>query len=70
MRAIKCLGTDENIERGMNALYKNMGPVEARRFLLHVREMPREDSVNRHRRWQARLGKKAFVKRIMAAQRD
>jgi len=69
MKTIKCLDQHEVIERGLQALYKELGPVEARRFIAYANTIPREDSVKRHRRWQAGLDKEAFVKKIMAAQR-
>jgi hypothetical protein len=65
----KCLDKTEMIERGMNALYKELGPVETRRFITTVHDMPHDDSVKRHRRWQENLDEKAFVKSIMAVQR-
>lgn len=69
MKAVKCLETSEMIDRGMGALYKELGPVEARRFIAAIHEMPYDDSVKRHHRWQTNLDEKDFVKRIMAVQR-
>ncbi|MBD3390864.1 MAG: hypothetical protein GF410_02500 [Chitinivibrionales bacterium] len=70
MKAAKALDEHVRNQRGMTALYKELGPAEARRFIATLHDMPHEDSVKRHRRWQASLDKKAFVKRIMAAQRS
>jgi hypothetical protein len=70
MKAIKSLDDTVRDERGMHALYKELGPDEARRFIASVQEMPCDDSVKRHRRWQESLDEKAFVKRIMADQRN
>jgi len=69
MKELKSLGQAEMIGRGLQALYRELGPVDARRFLALAEGMPREDSVKRHRRWQAGLEKEAFIRRVMAAQR-
>jgi hypothetical protein len=70
MRAAKRLENSVMIKRGISALYKELGPVEARRFIATVHDMPHEDSVKRHHQWQENLDEKAFVKRIMAVQRS
>jgi hypothetical protein len=69
MKAARSLDEHKRTERGMHALYKELGPDEARRFIADVHDMPHDDSVKRHRRWQAGLDKKTFVSRIMAIQR-
>lgn len=69
MKTVKSLDQHEMIERGLKALYKELGPIEARRFIAYANSIPREDSVKRHHRWQNSLDKKAFVKKIMRAQR-
>ena len=67
MKMVKCLNQHELLEKGINALYKELGPVEARRFMAFARPIQREDSIKRHRRWQASLDKDAFMERIKAA---
>ena len=49
--------------RAVEALFKELGPADAARFL----QMPRKkrmESVKRHRLWQAQLDENAFVERI------
>ena len=67
MKMVKCLDPHEVLERGINALYKEFGPIETRRFITLAHDTPREDCVKRHRRWQAGLNKDEFVARIKAA---
>jgi hypothetical protein len=50
MKTVKYLDEKENVRRGVSALYKELGPMEARRFLSIPRPLPREDSVQRHRK--------------------
>jgi hypothetical protein len=61
MKQVKCLDKHEVIERGIDALYKELGPVEARRFISFTHPPRREDSVTRHRRWQAGLDRDKFL---------
>jgi hypothetical protein len=49
------LAKNEMIKRGVKALYKELGPVDARRFITLANEIPRENSVARHRKWQQNL---------------
>jgi len=58
---VKGLGQHEVIKRGINALYKELGPAEARRFMA-LTQNHGQDSVKRHRKWQAGLDKEAFLK--------
>jgi len=69
MKYDRCLDQDELIERGLDVLFDELGPVDARRFIAIAHGTRGEDSVKRHRQWQAGLDKEAFVKRIMAIQR-
>jgi hypothetical protein len=66
MKMVKCLDQRELLEKGIDALYKGLGPVEARRFMALTHPAQREDSVKRHRRWQASLEKDEFLARIKA----
>jgi hypothetical protein len=69
MKAVKYLKEKEVIQRGIDALYKSLGVVEARRFL-SLRRNPPEDSVLRHQKWQASLNKEDFFKKAIAAHRE
>jgi hypothetical protein len=53
------------IERGVKALHRELGPVEARRFIA-MASHKHEDSVSRHRKWQEGLEPEKFISRIMA----
>ena len=44
---------------GISILMKTLGPIETNRFLSHSFSR-REESVRRHRKWQAGLDKDAF----------
>jgi hypothetical protein len=52
-------------ERGVKALHRELGPVEARRFLA-MASHKHEDSVIRHRKWQQNLDTEEFIDQIMA----
>ena len=67
MKKIKGLDRHEVIERGIGALYKELGPAEARRFISLTHPSHREDSVARHRRWQASLDRDEFFIRMREA---
>jgi hypothetical protein len=67
MKNVKGLDRHELLERGINALYKELGPAEARRFISLTQPVEREDSVARHRRWQGRLKKSEFISRMRTA---
>lgn len=65
MRAIKYMDEEVVIKRGMEALLKELGPVEAIRFVNLPREK-RVESVKRHRDWQKLLDKEQFFDEIFA----
>lgn len=60
--------TDEEqlITKAVDVLVKELGPVEAGRFLALPRKK-RVDSVKRHRQWQARLQQSEFFDRVFGA---
>jgi hypothetical protein len=64
MSASRYLPEEELIERGLAALIKALGPVEAMRFLTLPRHR-RIESVRRHRRWQAALNRDQFFDQIV-----
>ena len=65
MKAVKYLDEKKVIERGVKALHRELGPVEARRFIA-MASHKHEDSVSRHRKWQDSLDPEEFVRSIMA----
>jgi hypothetical protein len=67
MKMIKGMEQREVIERGINALYKELGPAEARRFIALTHNQVHEDSVIRHRKWQAKLNKEDFFAEMRTA---
>jgi len=59
MRAIKYMNEEVVIKKGMQALIKELGPVEAIRFI-NLPKKKRLESVRRHRGWQKLLDKDRF----------
>ena len=51
MKNIRLMKTHDVIQRGIKALYRDLGPVEAQRFIL-MAGGESKDSVKRHREWQ------------------
>jgi len=63
MKTVKYMDEDIVIKRGIEALIKKLGPVEAIRFIT----MPRRkgvESVKRHREWQKLLNKDKFFNEV------
>ena len=60
--------TDEEqlVTKAVNVLVKELGPVEASRFLALPRKR-RMESVKRHRQWQAKLQAAEFFGRVFGA---
>lgn len=63
MRAIKYMDEEVVIKRGMEALLKELGPVEAIRFV-NLPRKKRVESVKRHRDWQKLLDKEQFFDEV------
>ena len=63
--------TDETIllEKGTKLLFKELGYVNALRFLSIPRDV-REESVQRHRKWQEGLHKDAFFDDVFGNKQD
>ena len=57
------LREDEMIRRALEALLRDLGPVEATRFLT-LPQQRRMDSVTRHRLWQEGLDRDGFFDQI------
>lgn len=65
MKATKYLDDKQVVERGVRALHRELGPVEACRFITMANHK-HKDSVIRHRKWQANLDTEEFIGQIMA----
>jgi hypothetical protein len=65
MKTAKYLDEKVVVERGVKALHRELGPVEARRFIAMAHHT-REDSVVRHRKWQENLDAERFINQIIA----
>ena len=63
MKAARYLDEEVAIKRGVEALLRELGPVEAIRFL-HLANKRRVDSVKRHRAWQKTLDKDEFLDEV------
>lgn len=63
MKAIKYMDEDIVIKKGMEVLVKELGPVEAMRFV-NIPKRKRIESVVRHRIWQKHLEKDKFFDEI------
>jgi hypothetical protein len=63
MKSPTLLPEEENIRRGVQALIKALGPIEAVRFLTLPRYR-RLESVQRHRKWQATLDREEFFNEV------
>jgi hypothetical protein len=59
MRITKYMNEEVVIKKGMQALIKELGPVEAIRFI-NLPKKKRLESVRRHREWQKLLDKDRF----------
>ena len=63
MKEGRYLDEEDTIRKGVDALVKELGPVEAIRFL-NIPCKRRIDSVKRHRAWQKTLVKKKFFAEV------
>jgi hypothetical protein len=64
MSAVRYLEEEIVIKKAIEALIKELGPVEAMRFV----NMPRKkrlESVRRHREWQKTLNKEQYFKEVI-----
>jgi hypothetical protein len=65
MKTVKYMNEDVVIKKAIEVLIKELGPVEAIRFI----NMPRKkrmESVKRHREWQKTLSKQQFFDEVFA----
>jgi hypothetical protein len=63
VKAERYLADETTIKKGIDILVKELGPVEAMRFLNFPRER-RMESVKRHREWQKMLDKEHFFDEV------
>lgn len=63
MKQVTYMDEEVVIKKGMEALIKELGPVEAVRFIT-IPKMKRMESVRRHREWQKMLDKDRFFDEV------
>ena len=63
MSTVKYMDEELVIKKGVEALTKELGPVEAIRFI-NLPKRKRLESVRRHREWQRQLNKDRFFKQV------
>lgn len=63
MKAVKYMDEESVLKKGIELLIKELGPLEAMRFMSLSRER-KIDSVKRHRAWQKTLDKDKFFKEV------
>lgn len=65
MKASAYKDEDQLITKAVDVLVKELGPVDASRFLALPKKL-RVESVTRHRQWQAQLRRGEFFDRVFA----
>ncbi len=65
MKAVKYMDEEVVIKKGIDALVRELGPVEAMRFLCFPKQK-RMESVKRHREWQKSLDEKNFFEDVFS----
>ena len=63
MRTIKYMDEEIMVKKGIKALIRELGPMEAIRFINTPRRK-RIESVRRHREWQKHLDKERFLGQV------
>ncbi|MGB5156724.1 hypothetical protein [Desulfobacterium sp. N47] len=63
MKTERYLTEEITIKKGIDALVKELGPVETMRFINLPRKR-RQESVKRHREWQRMLDKTDFFDKV------
>lgn len=66
MKTVKYMDEDAVVKKAMEALIRELGPVEAIRFVT-MSKKKRMESVKRHREWQDMLEKDKFFDEIFCA---
>ncbi len=65
MKTVKYMDEELVIKKAVNALIKELGPIEAIRFI-SMPKKKRIESVKRHREWQRLLEKTKFFDEVFA----
>ena len=65
MKNIKYMDEEVVIKKAIEVLIKELGPVEAIRFI-NIPKRKRMESIKRHRKWQNMLDKSMFFDEIFA----
>ncbi len=65
MKTVRYLDEELVIKKGVEVLIKELGPVEAMRFI-NLPKRKRLESVRRHREWQKLLDKDRFFKEVFS----
>ncbi len=65
MNTAKYIDEERVIRRGVEALVRELGPIEAIRFL-NIPRKKRIESVKRHRKWQSTLVKDEFFAAVFS----
>lgn len=65
MNTVKYLDEEKVIKRGIEALMKELGPVETTRFI-NLPKKKRLESVKRHRKWQRALLAEGFYDEVFS----
>ncbi len=63
MKTLKYQNEEDILQKGIDVLMKELGPVETARFL-NIQRSKRIESVKRHREWQKSLDKDEFLRDI------
>ena len=66
MKASMFVDEERLVTKAIDVLVKELGPVEASRFL-SLPKKKRIESVKRHRQWQAKLKKAEFFDKVFRA---
>lgn len=65
MKNIKYMNEEVVIKKAIEVLIKELGPVEAIRFI-NIPKKKRMESIKRHRKWQQMLDKSMFFEEIFS----
>lgn len=65
MKAVKYMDEEAVIKKGVEVLIKELGPVEAMRFI-NMPKKKRIESVKLHREWQKKLDKTGFLDAVFS----
>ena len=63
MSRMRYMDEERVIRNGVEALFKELGPIEAIRFM-NIPKKKRMESVKRHRKWQQSLVKEQFFSEL------